>query len=436
MKVPLWSGVGSRLRDLLVPTSNRRSPATVALILVVLLLTGLPLGWLGFEDLVGALTYAGRITGAILILVSFTTLVGAFAVWDHWFRNRIPYSGTVALIGTVAAFLTNAALLLMTFKDVDSTAYRVLWCLITVGCAWAVFAVWRTSIEIPAPKRMAAAVIVTGLIALANFGYERLYQPSQLSARPLITITVGKPVLRQDRKAFALPVDIKAENRSDVGFYVLGTEFHAMGERVQISAKDRKREQWREDAEKWRTFQETHPLTRREIQQPGELVAAQPWAPAGHWIEAGDTFVTQTVVQLPMDTPYDQLAFYANGSFARKDRLGLSQMQLTGYSWSDGTAVPKWVKETKDVDDVVYRGRVYENNAIAAHTREPRYVTVYWQFGVHGADLLQTIRRNGEENRVNKGSWSADRELENRYGIVDSMQGPIERTLWDVKGRH
>ncbi|MFE2990535.1 hypothetical protein [Streptomyces sp. NPDC059262] len=405
----------------------------MALILVVLLLTGLPLGWLGIEDIRGALTYAGRITGAILILVSIATLVGAVAAWDHWFRNRIPYSGTVALIGTVAAFLTNAALLLMTFKDVDSTAYRVLWCLITVGCAWAVFAVWRTSVEIPAPKRVAAAVIATGLIALANFGYERLYQPSQHGARPLITMTVGKPVLRQDRKAFALPVDIRAENRSDVGFYVLGTEFHAMGERVKISATDRKRKQWRDDAEKWRTFQEKHPLSRREIQQPGELVAAQPWASAGNWIEPGDTFVTQTVVQLPIDTPYDQLAFYANASFARKDRLGLGQMQQTGYSWSGGE-VPTWAKGTKDDDVVVYRGRVYENNAIAAHTRDPRHVTVYWQFGVHGADLLQAIRRNGEESRIN--NESVDRELESRYGIVDSRQGPLERTLWDVKSGH
>ncbi|WP_244173624.1 hypothetical protein [Streptomyces recifensis] len=430
MKVPL--GVGSRLRTLLVPASDRRSPVTAALILVVLLLTGLPLGWLGFEDLGGALTYAGRVTGAILVLVSVTTLVGALAVWDHWFRNRIPYSGMVALTGTVAAFLTNAALLLMTFKDVDSTAYRVLWCLLTVGCAWAVFAVWRTSVEIPAPKRVAAAVIVTGLIAVANFGYERLYQPSQHGVRPLITITVGKPVLREDRKAFALPVDIRAENRSDVGFYVLGTEFHAMGERVWMSATDRKREQWRDDAEKWRTFQETHPLSRREVQQPGELVAAQPWAPAGHWIEPGDTFVSQTVVQLPMNTPYDQLAFYATGSFARKDRLGLAQMQLTGYSYSDGK-VPDWVKATKDRDNVVYRGRVYENNAIDAYTRDARYVTVYWQFGVHGAGLLPAIRRKGEENRVN--SESEDRELESRYGIVDSWQGPIERTLWDVKDR-
>ncbi|MFB7495878.1 hypothetical protein ACFC09_14440 [Streptomyces sp. NPDC056161] len=432
MTTSRWSGVGATLRVLLVPTSTRRSPATMVAIMVVLLLTGLPLGWLGVEDLRGALTYAGRMTGAILLLISVTTLLGAAAVWDHWLRNRIPYSGTAALIGTVAAFLTNAMLLLLTFKDVDSTAYRVLWCLITVGTAWAVFAVWRTSIEIPAPKRVAAAVIVTGVIALANFGYERLYQPYQRGARPVVKMTVGAPVLRQDRKAFAVPIDIKVENQSDVGFYVLGTEFHAMGERVALSETDRKREQWRQDAKKWEAYQEKHPLSRREIQQPGELVAAQPFVPAGNWIEGGDTFVTQTVVQLPLDTPYDQLAFYASANFARKDRMGLEQMALAGYSWS-GSEIPQWLKTKKEVDYVVYRGRVHENNAIATHTRAPRYVTVYWEFGVHGAGLVQSIRRKGEEDHIN--TESEDRELENRYGIVDVLTGPIERTLWDVKGR-
>lgn len=107
-------------------------------------------------------------------------------------------------------------------------------------------------------------------------------------------------MLRQDRKAFALPVDIRAENRSDVGFYVLGTEFHAMGERVQISATDRKREQWRDDAEKWRTFQETHPLSRREIQQPGELVAAQPWAPP----DTGSSRVTRSSARRSCNCPW------------------------------------------------------------------------------------------------------------------------------------
>ncbi|MFF0108532.1 hypothetical protein [Streptomyces hirsutus] len=404
----------------------------MALILLVLLPTALLLGWWGIEDLSEALTYTGRITGAILILVAGLSLLGAAAVVDHWGRNIFPYSGVVALIGTVAASLTNAMLLLETFRDGDSTLYRVLFSLLTAGSAWAVLTVWRTSVVIPSPKRVAAALIVSSGLAVANFSYEHLYQPSQHGARPLVDIAVGKPVLSKDRKEFAVPVDIKIENHSNVGFFVLGTEFHAMGERVSLSRTDRPREQWRADAETFRDFQAQHPLSRREIYQPGQLVLAQPWVPVGNWIEANDIFVTKTVVQLSIDTPYDQLALYASAHLARKDRLGLEQMRVNGYSWGGGK-VPQWVKRDKNIDSVAYRGRVYENNAIDRHTMDPRYVTVYWQFGAHGAALTESITRNGEENRIQ--SRAESREMTSRYGLVTAETGPIKQTLWDIKNQ-
>jgi hypothetical protein len=401
-------------------------------ILLVLLLSAFLTGRFGVENLSWALTYTGRITGAVLILVSGTTLLGAAAVVDHWYRNSFPYSGLVALIATVAALLTNAMLLLETVKG-DSTAYRVLWGLLTAGSLWALFAVWRTSVVIPAPKRVAAAVIVSSCLALANFGYQTLYKPYQHGAKPVIKMTVGEPMLSNNRKAFSVPVDIKLENRSDMGFYVLGAEFHAMGERVLLSARDRLRTQWRADAAQWsRSGLETHPLSRREIHQPGQLVAAQPWMPVGHWIESSDEFVTRTVVELPVDTPYDQLAFYATASFARKDKLGLERVSPKGNSWSGGR-VPQWMKVQKDVDSVIYRGRVRENNAIDEQTRDPRFVTVYWTFGPHGANVVETITRSGEEDHVISDAES--RELVNRYGIVEAQTGPFERTLWDIKAQ-
>ncbi|MFD5658435.1 hypothetical protein [Streptomyces hirsutus] len=404
----------------------------MVLILLVLLLTALLLGWWGIEDLSEALTYMGRITGAILILVAGFSVLSAAAVVDHWGRNTFPYSGVVALIGTVAASLTNAMLLLETFRDGDSTLYRVLFSLLTAGSAWAVLTVLRTSVVIPSPKRVAAALVVSSALAMANFGYQHLYQPSQHGARPLVNIAVGKPVLSKDRKEFAVPVDIRIENHSDVGFFVLGTEFHAMGERVSLSQTDRLREQWRADAETFRDFEAQHPLSRREIYQPGQLVLAQPWMPVGNWIEANDAFVTQTVVQLPIDTPYDQLALYASARLARKDRLGLEQIQMKGYSWGGGK-VPPWVKANKNIDSVVYRGRVYENNAIDRHAMDPRYLTVYWQFGTHGAGLSESITRNGEENRIP--SRAEIREMVSRYGLATAQTGPIKRTLWDIKNR-
>jgi hypothetical protein len=401
----------------------------MVLILLVLLLSASMLGWFGVENVTEALTYSGRITGALLVLASVTTVVGALAVVDHWYPNRFPYSGIVALVGTGAASLANAMVLIETLKG-DSIGYRVLWILLTAGSLCAVIAVWRTSVEIPAPKQVAAVGIVTLGIALANFGYQYLYQPYQRGAKPVIKMTVGKPMLRQDRKAFSVPVDIRFVNDSDVGFYVLGAEFHAMGERVPLSPRDRLRAQWRADAEQWSKahFQETHPLARREVHHPGELVAAHPWTFAGNWIEPGDELYSRTVVQLPINTPYDQLSFYATASLARKDRLGLEQVPLRGYSWSQGK-VPQWIKT--DVDSVIYRGRVHENNAIDAHMMDPRYVTVYWMFGPHGAAVLSPITRKGEEDRIPSGEER--RDLAIRYGLVHATSGPFERTLWDIK---
>ncbi|MER6127739.1 hypothetical protein ABT173_35185 [Streptomyces sp. NPDC001795] len=431
MTTPPGSGAGSRFRTLQVASSARRSPAAMVLILLVLLPTALLLGWWGIEDLSGALTYTGRITGAILVLVSALSFLGAAAVVDHWFRNSFPYSGMVALIGTVAALLTNTMLLLETFRDGDSTLYQVLWSLLTAGSLWAVITVWRTSVMIPAPKRVAAALIVSSGLAMANFGYEHLYQPYQRGARPLISLAVGKPVLSQDRNKFSVPVDIKLENPSDTGFYVLGAEFHAMGEQVPLTAKDRLRQQWRTDAAQQREFRERSPLSRREIHEPGQLVTAQPWMDAGYWIEARDAFVTRTVVQLPIGTPYDDLAFYATASFARKDRIGLEHFGPIRYSWLGGKLPPWMQTKNNDIDAVIYHSRVRENNSIDDHTRDPRYLTVYWQFGTHGAGVDWTITRKGEEDRVIPGAET----LLSRYGIVDAQAGPIERTLWDIKSQ-
>ncbi|MFJ9853166.1 hypothetical protein [Streptomyces sp. NPDC101150] len=403
------------------------------MIVLVLLMTTLLLAQIGLEDFVHDLTFAGRLTGAVLLVVSFTTLVGAAAVLDHCTRQSFPYSGLVALIGTFAALLTNALLLAQTVKDGESAIYQALFSALAAGSAFAVVAVWRTSLVIPAPKRVAAALIVSSVIAIGNFGYQNLFQPYQRRTQPLITVSMGKPVLSKNRTAFAVPVDIAIRNHGDVGFYVLGTEFHAMGKRVPLSPKDRLRRQWRTDAEQWPNSADWDPLSRREVHQPGELIEAKPWMSYGSWIESNDTYATRMVVQIPMNTPYDQVEFYATASLARKDQLVLkSPLDFVAYSWRRGN-VPGWVKEQQKIglDSLIYRARVHENNALDERTRDPRFVTVYWTFGTHGARVQATITRKGEENR--ELGDEENREVSSRYGLVNLVTGPVERTLWDVK---
>ncbi|MFF4401446.1 hypothetical protein [Streptomyces sp. NPDC001480] len=416
---------------------TRRARLDMAVTLLVLLMTTLVLCRFGIDDFSHALTFPGRLTGAVLILFAFTTLLGAGAVLDHWIRHSFQYSGLVALVGTFAAFLSNALLCLRTARVGDSRLFPVLFGVLSVGAAWAVFTVWRTLVAVPAPKRVAAAVMVSTLFAIANFGYQNLYLPYRRETRPLITLSVGKSVLSKDHKAFAVPVDITLQNHADVGFYVLGTEFHAMGLRVPLSRKDRLREQWRSDAERWANSSgEVNPLSRREIYQPGELVEAKPWKLPGDWIESSDAFTTRVVVQLPMDTRYDQVAFYATASLARRDQIILDPpLRFVTSSWKGGN-VASWVKkqQKRGLDSLVYQARVHENNAIDENTRDPRFVTVYWTFGTHGAAVQSSVARKGGDNRV-QSSGEELRELVTRYGLVNLSAGPIQRTLWDIKSQ-
>ncbi|MGW4684507.1 hypothetical protein ACWEPM_06210 [Streptomyces sp. NPDC004244] len=431
MRIPPASGFNSYLRELRVLTKTQRSWPTPVLILLVLLVTAGYLGRFGHKDLSEALSFMGRVTGAGLLAASAIALLGGAAVMDYWFRKIFQYSGPVALAGTVTALLTNFMLLLEVLGG-DSPGYMMLSGLLTAGSAWAVIAVCRKLGKIPAPKKVATAFIASSVFAVANFGYQNLYQPFQHGARPVIKLAVGKHELSMDGKSFAVPVDITLTNDSDVGFYVMGAEFHAMGQRVPVITRDRLRQEWRDDAEKWRTTQEKNPLSRREIHHSGELLAAQPWMVPGGWIEASDTFAMRTVVQLPINTQYDQVAFYASVSLARKDRLGLDSVQFDRYSWSGGK-VPRWVKEQKDFDSLIYSGRVRENNSIDERTMDPRFVAVYWGFGTQGAFVSSSITRKGEEDRVL--SEAKIREMNNRYGLIDVVTGPIQQSLWNIKSR-
>ncbi|MEU4039778.1 hypothetical protein [Streptomyces collinus] len=438
MRTPAKPHNGLRPRVLRPSLNTRRAQLDVAGILLVLLSTTVLLGWFGLGNFAHALTFPGRLTGAVLITVAFTTLLAAGAVLDHWVGHSFQYSGLVALIGVFAALLTNTLLLLRTLRTGDLVIFPALFGALAAGAAWSLFTVWRTAVTIPAPKRVAAAVVVSSALAVANFGYQNLYLPYRREARPVITLDVEKAVLSKDGKAFAVPVDITIQNHADVGFYVLGTEVHAMGEQVRLSPKDRLRQQWRTDAEQIaHSAGEMNPLSRREIHQPGELVEAKPWMQPGNWIEPSDAFTTRMVIQLPVGTRYDQVAFYATASLARKDQIVLDPpLKVVANSWR-GNDVPKWVKDQQKMglDSLVYRARLHENNAIDENIREPRFVTIYWTFGTHGASVQSSVTRKGD-NGNSELSGEDQRELVSRYGFVDLSTGPIERTLWDIKARN
>ncbi|MFE0514035.1 hypothetical protein [Streptomyces sp. NPDC058964] len=418
----------ARSRSVRTPKRMERSGAALVLIVLVLLVTSGFLCFFGVEDVSEALAYTWRFTGILLILASAIVLLAAVAAVDHWIRRSFAYSGLVALLGSITAAVSGLMLLIVTLRDGDSRGYLLLWTVLAVGSVWASVNIYRTSIVIPSPRRVAAGVAVSAGIAAVNFGYTQLYQPYHAEPNPLLDVTLGSPVLAADKKAFALPVTIRFENRSNVGLYLLAPEFHVMGRTVHLSSTDRLAPQWRNDVEAG------NPLSRREVSQPLHLVQANNWAVFGNWLAAHQSFTTTRIVELPTNTPFDQIQVRASTGIARGDRLSIETFgSPTSYSWENPhQEMPKWQAEGT-AGYVVYHGRIHENNAIAEHTRDPRFVTIWWNFGDKGAGVSGVIARRGEESRPLTGTETA--ELANRYGFEFVNKGWVVRSLWDLKQR-
>lgn len=419
---------GSWPRVLRTPQRARRRPAAMVVILPVLLTTAFYLGFFGFEDWDEALADIGRLTGVLMLAACLVTLLGVAGVLDHWFRRRWQYSGLIALLGAGTALVADLMLLVTTITVGDSAGYLTLWCVLAAGSAWAVITIYRTSVVIPAPRQVALTALVSTALAVTNFGYVQLYQPYRREPRPELQVKFDAPVFRQDRRAFALPVVFTFENRSDVGLYVLGTTFTVMGRRASVRLGEQSPSALKFDVEDLRQLSRYTNYQQLEAVDMGTFESV-----TGGWIDPRSTLVATRLVELPAGTPYDQLLVNATAVVARRDRMRLdpSYGATRDFSWRSHRTVPGWLQGT---DFVRLQGRIYNDNAIAAHLQAPRYVTLWWTFNRrNGAMVFAEITRKDEAGRPL--SLREGDQLTNTYGLSEVGTGWQTRSLWDIPRR-
>ncbi|MFE5586275.1 hypothetical protein [Kitasatospora sp. NPDC056531] len=398
-------------------------------IALVFLATAFYLGRFGAEDLSEALTYTGRFTGALLLVGSAASLLGLIAVLDHWFWRTVRFSGLVALFGAATALAANLMLFTVTLMDGDWTVYLPIWAALTVGSGWALFTLLRSpGVVILAPKHLAVAAAAGAVVTAANFGYTQLYKPYQSQINPLLDVGFGDPTFTSDGSAVAFPVNMRIENRSSVPLYILGAEYFVWGRDATLTASDR-------TAADWRSVSEGDFSSRTEVRDYKTVQAGNIWnLPPGSWLEPGQTITTSKIAQLPLPTTYDDLMVAAYVGVVRKDRLTLDQdfSFPKEASWKSHPCLPPGL-ENKSGDFLKRQARIHENNAIANHIRDPRYITMWWIFDNPYPELaLQVvIARNGEECHPITSTESNG--LISRYGLMLQRTGWAHKSLWGLR---
>lgn len=367
------------------PDHTWRRRSTIALMMAGLLGSMALLVVVGMPDAIGALTFAGRVTGFLFAFAGAVQGVAALAVLDYWGKRQLKLSGALILLGTFIGLTTNGLLLFMWLQEQEYTPYVLtyfpLWC-------WSLWALqllireraWR---GVPYPKQFAAGVTVTTLLATANLAYSALYQPTSAPVLFDLDVKFGTPELDPKRPVIHLPVTFRARNSGQIPAYITSDGYGVYGVSVEFSSEGGGLLEWRKAVDAGSDGSRVG----RYVKSPTrETVSAARFYGPGNWLEPGEQYVQERVIQLPSSAKYDVIEAGLTMTLMRKDRGRIDEEFATPhYSWRKNREF--YCHPIECDNHVINRGRVLHNNNIINVTRKPRYVISYYGWTGSDADI-------------------------------------------------
>ncbi|MGN9789762.1 hypothetical protein ACTMTU_01435 [Streptomyces sp. OZ13] len=398
------------------PTGRRR--ATIALMMAGLLGSMVLLVAVGMPDAIGALTFAGRVTGFFFAFAGAVQGVAALAVLDYWGKRRLRFSGAVILLGAFIALVTNGLLSFMWLEEREYTPYVLTYLPLTGWSIWALQLLLRERAwtGIPYPKQFAAGVTATTLLATFNLAYSALYQPTSAPVLFDLEVKFGTPQPDAKRQIIHLPVTFRARNSGKVPAYIASDNYGIYGVSVKYASDGSGLREWRRmmdaDTEGSRVGRYVKSPTRETIS------AARFYGPS-NWLEPGEQYVRERVVQLPRSATYDMIEADLTMTVMRKDRGRIDDaFAIPHYSWHTDTQF--YCPPIECDDHIINRGRVLHNNNMINVTRRPRYVVSYYGWTGSGAENEFYIlsHRPREVIDFRRGAAEEDERERERYGVA------------------
>jgi hypothetical protein len=401
------------------PASTGRRRATIALMMAGLLGSMVLLIVVGMPDAIGALTFAGRVTGFLFAFAGAVQGVAALAVLDYWGKRRLRFSGAVILLGAFIALVTNGLLLFMWLEEREYTPYVLTYLPLTGWSLWALQLLLRERAwqGIPYPKQFAAGVTATTLLAAFNLAYSALYQPTSAPILFDLEVKFGTPQADANRPVIHLPVTFRARNSGKVPAYITSDGYGIYGSSAKHASDGSGLLEWRKllDAKT-----DGSRVGRYEKSPTRETISAARFYGPGNWLEPGEQYVKERVVQLPRSATYDVIEADLTMTIMRKDRGRIDdEFAVPHYSWR-----PKdkqfYCPPIECYDHIINRGRVLHNNNMINVTRQPRYVVSYYGWTGSSAEIQSYILsyKPREALHFRKEAKEEDERERKRYGVA------------------
>ncbi|GGM95820.1 hypothetical protein [Streptomyces fuscichromogenes] len=404
---------GGRVRDL---------PA--AIVMAAGLVTGGGvLAWFGLQDVSGALSFAGRITGFSALVVALVMFLAAIAACDYWRGRSFRASGMLILAAVLLVLIINTGLLAIQIQGRELTNWLIAWIALIAWSGWALWLllrrekVWK---DIPAPRAFAVGALATTLLAFGNFAYSQVYLPYSTPMLVSVTAEFEKPVADDATGGTAVPLRLTLKNGGKVSAYVPQSIYVVQGQYEETGQVAETRKNW--------LYGASNGVVRDDFQIKGVAVIENGmifYPGTDTWLDPGETRTVDRVVRLPRDIKYQTLMAYAEAILIRKDRVSLDAPDVR-KSWDESSLkhisdAPEWVRAgaPSGVDFLKWTFPMREGSYLTAATRRPKHLTTWWVLRNPAIAVTVSPSSEGENVKPTVGDMNT---LLARYGLelIDS----------------
>lgn len=392
--------------------------------------------FIGQNDVSTALTYIGRLAGVLVLCAALITLIAAAAAgYCRWGPRQLQHSWLAVVVGVV---VVSASFLVLLIVHINGHDYSQLTLLIWIGFIfWSFWAFWQLIFRqnvlqgTTYPTALRIGVAITGLVALGNFMYSRVYEPSVSPINLSITTRFGTPRPNLDGRSIYLPLTIRLKNKSKIGLYLLGNVLYVYNLRGKYEATPKTDEELVDESVAG------YPLDR--FRRPGEfevirgggfLLAARERVDQ---LSPGEEREYEQVIVVPKGPEYDVIRTWAQVTVLRVDAAKLSHQcfaTVTEARRGCGYPLPGWVKNRSATEYLLHYVELEPGNQILKWTRKHRKVFVYLPIATRqtaaGMSLprLKFVIAVVKHGRPPKEPGESDKvEFLMRYGLTNVTSG-------------
>ncbi|MFD6113689.1 hypothetical protein ACFWG0_26750 [Streptomyces yangpuensis] len=377
--------------------------------------------WIGMKDSFDALTFAGRVTGFLFLLMAVVEVIAFVAGFDYWRKRTMAPSGPALLLGALVEIFVGATLLLLFLANEGRPTYvlcLLLW-IAFIGCGtWSLWVLCRQRVwkALRNPGRIAVGAVVSTVLVTTNLAYTQIYLPS--ISRPLMQgiAEIGTPSLNKAGTKMFLRVRLHLKNSGEVPVYILGSIYWI---HVKLASD---------------------PNDAYKLIKPGELVI-----PPGRELAPGEDISTDVVAEIenPEDVDYEAVAARVEAYAFRQDRMKLDT------SFTNGKWRGKLNEEGKEDDPPSpirdkreyfrYQSTISQSSELLNLTRGRERVTVWWMYRPLPA-LYVEVASPGEKKpfTYHEQPWGQVDAVD-RYGLArisgSMVQTPYAQLLKEAQAK-